>query len=168
MTEAQRRYIRKETGISTALNTAFCLAFGWLIFGGRARIPFSGLDGIGVDLFPTVFMSTLMTTAALTLLTRARIGKGEVQPLAGTGLRLPRLFLVRAVLFGLAAVVAIALPAWLLLSLLNAGAWSFSGMMVMKALFGAAIGLVVSPPILRAALADGAPAGSDVPAGPVG
>lgn len=160
MTDAQRRYIRVETGISTVLNTLFCLLFGWIVFGGRERIPFAGADGVGLDVFPTVFMSTLMTAVALTLLTRARMRKGAVSPIPGSTTRLPRFFLLRAVLCGLAAALLVAAPTYLLLSVLNGGEWTFGGMMAMKALFGAAIGLVVTPPILRAALSDGAPVGS--------
>lgn len=158
MTDAHRRYIRVETGISTVLNTIFCLLFGWIVFGGRERIPFAGVDGIGLDIFPTVFMSTLMTAAALTLLTRARLGKGVVTATSGSPTWLPRFFLLRAIVCGLVAALAIAVPTYLLLSLVNPGEWRFDGMMAMKAAFGAAIGLVVTPFILRAALSDGATA----------
>lgn len=160
MTDAHRRYIRVETGVSTVLNTLFCLLFGWIIFGGREQVPFAGTDGVGLDVFPTVFMSTLMTAVALTLLTRARLRKGAVLPIAGASTRLPRFFLLRAVLFGLLAALAIAAPTYLLLSALNAGEWTFGGLMLMKALFGVVIGLVATPPILRAALSDGASAPS--------
>lgn len=160
MTDAHRRYIRIETGISTVLNTIFCLLFGWIVFGGRERLPFAGADGIGVDIFPTVFMSTLMTAVALTLLTRARLRKGAVTVMSGPPTRLPRFFLLRAIVCGLAAALAIAIPTYLALSLINPGEWTFGGMMAMKALFGAAIGLVVTPFILRAALSDGEPGGA--------
>jgi hypothetical protein len=149
------RYVRIETGISIVLNAVVGAVFVRLMFGGRSTVGLWGTDGLAFDLLPTVFMITLMTTIALTLITRARVRKGAVPPMTDMGPRLPRPAPVRALLLAGAAALAIVPVSVLALWAVWTGPWSYGAVMAFKIAFSALVGLLVTPPILRAALRDG-------------
>lgn len=154
MSPAQAAFIRRETAIGIVLNIVVSAAFVWLMFGGRATIGLWGMDGLAFDLVPTTFMITLMTTIALTFLTRARVRAGGVAALGG-GSWLPAFPPIRGVLLGLVATVAI-VPAIVGLLALGWGRdWSFDEVLGFKMAYGAALGLLVTPIVLRFALRDG-------------
>lgn len=154
MSPVHARYIRIETIVAMVLNAVVGALFVWLMFGGRSMIGLWGQDGLAFDLLPTVFMITLMTCIALTLITRARMRKGAVPPMTGPS-RSPHLLPLRAVLFALTAVVVIVPASVLLLWAVWTGPWSFGAVMAFKIAFSVLLGLIVTPPILRAALRDG-------------
>lgn len=154
MSPVHARYIRTETIVAMVLNAIVGAVFVWLMFGGQSAIGLWGQDGLAFDLLPTVFMITLMTTIALTLITRARMRKGAVPPMTGAS-RLPRLLPLRAVLLAVAAVVAIVPVSVFLLWAIWSGPWSYGAVMAFKVAFSVLLGLLVTPPILRAALRDG-------------
>lgn len=155
MDPVHKRYVAVETAVGVVLNIVVGALFVWLMFGGRARVGLWGADGLAFDLVPTVFMITLMTTVALTLITRARIRKGAVPPMRDSGRPIPGIVPLRALLFALVATVAIVPLSVAILWLVWRGDWSFGAVMGFKIAYCAVLGLLVTPPILRAALRDG-------------
>ena len=155
MDAVHARYIRTETAISAIPNAVIGAAFVWLMFGGRDRIGLWGMDGLAFDLVPTVFMITLMTTVALTLLTRARMRKGAV-PRMTARRRLPRLLPLRAVTLAAVTTLVVAPLSILLLWAIWTGPWSYGAVMAFKIVFCVALGFLVTPVVLHHALCDDA------------
>ncbi len=154
--------LRVETAISIVANTVVSGMFAWGIFHGVAVIPLWGAQGIAVDLIPTVFMITLALTIALTLITRARIRKGKLpRPTWGRidlGLSrlLPDNILLRAFTFAAAMTVILVPLSVLLLVTAGVSEMSFKVFFVFKLIYGAIYAVVVTPPVLLRAFADGA------------
>lgn len=156
MQAVHRKYIRIETGIAIVLNAIVGALFVWILFGGKTQIGLWGDAGLAFDLLPTVFMITLMSTVALTILTRKRLRGGAVPPLTDRGPRLPRFVLLRALLLAAVATIAIVPLSVLALSLVWTAPWSFGAVLIFKIIYSAALGLIVTPVIVTAALRDGA------------
>jgi hypothetical protein len=163
MTDAHRRYVQTETRISIVLSIVLSLVFAWLVFPKTGAIPFGGMGGIAFDLLPTTFMIVLMTTVALSLLTRARKKKGSIASLdlqsveqgrsAKVARRLPGHFLLRAILLAVGA-CAIFLPLMIgVLYVLGVEQMAFWPFMLFKAVYGAFLAALFTPAILLAALA---------------
>lgn len=158
---AHRRYLVGETAISIAVNAAVSAAFAWGLFHDVTEVPLRGVQGIGVDLVPTVFMITLMLTLALTLVTRRRMRAGTLFGLhGGTGAlprplaMLPGNVLLRALVLAL-ALTAMLVPASIaLLAVAGTESMPLGAFVGFKVLYGAALGAVVTPLVLLRALAD--------------
>lgn len=152
-----RRYIRTETLINTTVNTAISAVFVWVAFRGLTSIPLWGNPGLAFDLLPTCVAITLFSTLVLTLLTRARLKRGRVQPLTparGPAAWLPANIVLRA-LTAAFVVTAIAAPLSIaVLKFVGADGASFGQVLVFKIVYGAALSLLISPPLLMRALAD--------------
>lgn len=168
MSEEHEAYVKGETRISIVLSVIISLLFAWAVFPPGGAIPMGGMGGIAFDLVPTTFMIVLMTTIALSLLTHARRRKGAVGVLAleagaphwGVRLarRLPRHFLLRAVALALGA-CAVFIPAMLLiLFIARVSDMAFVPFLLFKAVYGAFLAALFTPPILIAALAWETPA----------
>ncbi|MEE4209054.1 MAG: hypothetical protein V2I43_07300 [Parvularcula sp.] len=164
MTEEHRRYVRTETIVSIILSIILSLVFAWLVFPKTGSIPFGGMGGMAFDLVPTTFMIVLMTTVALSLLTRARKKKGTVSALdlsevpQGRSVvlakRLPGHFILRALALAVGA-CAVFLPLMIgMLTVLNVSEMSFAPFLVFKAIYGAFLAAIFTPTILIAALAE--------------
>ncbi len=154
MDAAHRSYIRRETLIGIVLNTIVSAVFVWLMFRGLDAIGLWGMQGLAFDLVPTTFMITLMTTIALTFITRARLRDGSAPALAPRGWRPPAFPPVRGVLLGLAFTLALVPAAVGVLSLVWRRDWTFNEVLVFKMIYGAVLGAVVTPIVLRLALMD--------------
>ena len=151
-----QRYILIETIISAVLNAIVGTLFVFLMFGGMPQIGLWGEAGLAFDLVPTVFMITLMTTIALTLITRSRIAAGKVAraaPVSG----LPSNPIVRGLLFAVAAALTIApVSAAILYAIWPVtGDWTFNTVLVFKIAYCALLGLLITPTIVRHALRSG-------------
>ena len=150
------RYVMIETILSVILNTIVGGIFVFVMFSGMERIGLWGEAGLAFDLVPTVFMITLMTTIALTLLTRSRVKAGKVAPMRMDS-RLPTNPILRGLVLALTATIALVPASVLILWLIwpTTGDWSFMAVLVFKCVFSAALGLLVTPIIVRNALKHG-------------
>lgn len=154
MYASHKRYIVMETTFSVMLNMAISALFVWLMFGGRDAIGLWGADGLAVDLLPTTFMITLMTTIALTLITRRRVRLNQVAALSDGPLPLPRFFLLRGLVLALAATSVLVPLTVLVLHVLDMPPLRYGAVMVFKLAYGGVLAMVVTPLILIAALRD--------------
>jgi hypothetical protein len=157
MIPMHRRYIFRETAVSVAVNSLLSIVFALLATHGKAAVPLWGVRGMAVDFVPQTFMVSLATTIAVTIIARKRIRAGTVSPLpvdkGGPFVRMPRHPLGRALsIASIAAVVLSPLGAGVL-DILEVTSLPTRSFVMMKALYGAALALLVSPPIVRAALA---------------
>lgn len=160
LSDTHRRYIRSETLIGCVFNAALSVVFAFLIFRGATLIPLWGAEGIAMDLVPTVFMITLIGNLIVTLLTRRRVRDGAVPPLhdseaQGTlARRLPRNALLRVLLAAVTMTVTLVPVSIGVLALVGVEAMPFWPFVAFKIFYGAAVGALSAPTIIRAALAD--------------
>lgn len=147
------RYIMVETLIAIVLNIIVSAVFVFIMFGGMEKIGLWGTAGLALDLVPTVFMITLMTTIALTLIARSRIAAGTVLPDQRPS-RLPANPVLRGLVLAVVATVLIVSVSVAILSALwpVTGDWSFTAVLVFKCAFSAALAIAVTPVIVRHAL----------------
>ena len=147
MTSAHRRYIVIETLISIAINTMISICIAWLIFGGSASVSPRALV---LDAAPQSFMIVLMSVVVPGILTRRRIARGQIAPIAGPR---PRYSLAaRAIAMAMiSAVAGVALHA-VLLGSLTPDVWDLRHAIALKAAYGAALAAAVTPTMLRYAL----------------
>lgn len=153
------RYVRAETVASVVINAAVSAAFVWLIFRGMAVIPLWGSRGLAVDLIPTTFMITLMSTIASTLITRGRLRRSQAPQLAradaGSIARaLPRNLLLRALTLALGATLVLVPLTVAGLILFGIESAAYGNVMLFKIGYGAVLALIVTPAIVRRALLD--------------
>ena len=150
----QQRYLRLQVAAAVPINALLGGVFVWLVFGGQDRIQFWGTTGLAADLVPTTFMITLMTTLGLTLATRAALRSGK---LTGTPYRrAPRNVLLRALTFASLATLVLVPLSVILLWAAWSGNWSYSAVLWFKIAYAVLLGLLITPVIVRSALADGA------------
>ena len=148
-------YIRKETLVSMMINGVLSAVFFLLVFGMAASVPAWGVGNWVFDFLPQSFMITLMSTLVPGALTAKRLKSGEIQ--AGTHVsHLPRSLLLRALLLAaLAAVIGTGLVA-AVVTLTGATALVWLPALGVKVAYGIALGAIVTPFGLRAALSRGA------------
>jgi hypothetical protein len=91
-----------------------------------------------------------------TLLTRQRLGKGQLTALDGRGAPLPANLFVRALGIAIVAVLVAGALHALLLPSLTPATWPFMTALIYKGVYGALLGMAVSRLILPAALRDAA------------
>jgi len=154
LSPAHRAFIRQQSLVAVVANGVISALFVWLFFGGLARVDLWGERGLAFDLVPTVFMITLMTTIGLTFFTRSRVRSGALAQVETTPVRLPRFPPLRGLLLALGFTLVIVPVAVALLALVWGAPWSLPAVYAFKILFGAALGFIVTPVILRLALAD--------------
>ncbi|OYY91633.1 MAG: hypothetical protein B7Y45_01195 [Sphingomonas sp. 28-66-16] len=151
VTAAHRRYIAVETAISVAINVVISIGFVFLVFGGTAHIAAASLIA---DAAPQSFMIALMSTIVPTLLTRRRRAAGVIAARPAVADRRDRALRLRAPLVAAAvAGIGVALNAALFLTLWHDGL-GFAAALAFKAIYGGALGLAVTPPMLRIALSE--------------
>lgn len=154
MTPEQRRYLATETLIAIAFATVLSGVFGWLLFGGRARIPLLGLDGALLDFVPQTFMIALMSVLVPTLLTRRRLSAGKVAALPTPPIRLPAAPIARALLIAALATLVLGGTAAAVLIVLAGEAIAFAPFLILKCAYGALVALATAQIGVTAALAD--------------
>ncbi|HSI16832.1 MAG TPA: hypothetical protein VK980_03625 [Sphingomonas sp.] len=136
-----------ETLISIAINTMISVCIAWLVFGGPASVARRALV---LDAAPQSFMIVLMSVVVPGVLTRRRMARGQIAPIAGPR---PRYSLaVRAIAMAMIlAVAGVALHA-VLLGSLTPQVWDLRHVITLKATYGAALAAAVTPTMLRYAL----------------
>lgn len=154
--EEQARYVRRETWVGCVFNAALSVVFAFLVFRGQSPIPLWGAQGLAVDLIPTVFMITLVGNLIATLITRRRVARGHVAALISTS-PVPwhnKWLPVRLLLWAVALTVVLVPLTVAAFWLLQVHQMDFGPFVVFKAVYGAAVGTLSAPHLLRAALAD--------------
>lgn len=150
------RYVAIETLVGVVINSVLSLGFTLLAIGGRGVVPWWGPGGVAFDFIPQVFMITLATTLATTLIARKRLKAGAVAPLtsadAGWLARAPANPFLRAVLFGLAVAIVLVPASLLALSASGSREMSALNLIMLKVVYGAVLAALLTPPIVRAAL----------------
>lgn len=147
------RYMRRETLLGCVFNAVLSVVFAVLIFRGVEQIPLWGPQGIAVDLVPTVFMITLVGNLIVTFLTRQRVRAGAVPRLIHPT-RWPRRALVRMLLLAVVATAVVVPLSIGVLSALGIESMPFAPFVAFKVVYGAVVGALTAPLVIRAALAD--------------
>lgn len=145
-----RAYLRKQTLISIVITMAISAGFFLLIFGSTNPIAVWAPHNLALDFLPQSGAASFMAALMPALQTRAAIAKGK---LPGTPPSV-RSIVVRAIMLallalGLAGIVIGALQ----LSGIATFAWGTA--FAIKVAYGALLGLVITPPAVRAVLKQG-------------
>ena len=144
-------YVRKETLVSMVINGVLSAVFFLLVFGLPDSVAVWGVANWVFDFLPQSFMITLMSTLVPGALTAKRLKAGVIQP-AAFATRLPRSLPLRAVLLAvLATATGTALVAGLAI-LTGINELGLIPALGFKVIYGIALGAVVTPIGLRAAL----------------
>lgn len=146
-----RRYVRTETTFSTIGSTVVGTVVFMFVFGVFEPVPTRGVGAYAFDFLPQGFMTALICAVAGGGVTRARIRKGAIAPMAGP---VPRIssFWGRGIIYGLAALVLGSLPVAALIMASGIDIMDWSLAVTGKIVFGAAIAMIVTPRALRDAL----------------
>ncbi len=148
-------YVRRETLIGCAFNAVLSVVFAFVVFHGVERIPLWGAQGLAVDLVPTVFMITLVGNLIVTFVTRQRVRAGSVAPLAPPARSwLPRRAVPRMLLLAALTTIVIVPLSVAVLLLLGIDSMQFGNFVVFKIVYGAVVGALTAPLVIRTALAD--------------
>jgi ABC-type phosphate/phosphonate transport system permease subunit len=139
--------LRTERRIGVVINAVLSIGFFLLVFGWRAVAS----RDLAFDFLPQTFGITFLGTLVPSLLTFRRIARGTVVP-AG---RVPSLarHLLRTVACALVATLVLGGCAAVLLIALAPVVLPPAAGIALKALYGSVVGFIVTPPILRMALA---------------
>jgi len=144
-----RALILRETAISVAINIVLSGVFFLALFGYGSRVPVRGWGNLAADSLPQAFAIGLMGSLVPGLLTRHRVRRGTIAPVArSAALPVP----ARALLAAGVAAAVLGGTAMALLLVLAPDTIGFAPALLFKLLFGAAVALIVTPPAIRAAL----------------
>jgi hypothetical protein len=159
MSPVHRRYLLLEQGIGAGVvNLAINAAIAWAMFRGMTTVPLWGDLSIGGDTIGTTFFLPFLTTLFASRAVRGHVRRGRVPALPWgdpPGRRVPRGLAARGALLGVLCVLVVGLPTAHGLDAAGVAAMSFGDFLVFKALFAAVLGMLVTPVVARAALADG-------------
>ena len=148
-----RRHVAREAVVSALINGALSLGFTFLAFSGTGGIPVWGASGLVADSVPQGFMIGLMGSLVPSLLTRRAVLSGRLR--GATAFAAPARHIVIAAL--MSALVAAALLTGLIAGILamkGPHAISFGSALLLKAVFGAAFGALVTTITLSGLLRD--------------
>ena len=155
MTARTRVVLRRETALSVAINVAMAGIMTWLL-ADRAALATGALRSIGFEMFLCTVGPTVMFVPALT------IGMRKLPTPPDLGDAVPRLLAMlptwlpwRTLSVAAVALITLAIPGTAVLSwLLNTAPFTFTRLVIFKLFYGAVYGLVVTPPVVLAALSD--------------
>lgn len=143
------RYIAIEAAVSAAINAVLSIAFTLAVFGGTRLVPASDL---AFDAIPQTFMVALMATLVPTVLTQKRLKTGRVARMTHLSLGLPRSVVGRSLLVAL-LLAAFAWAAHQGLLPMDAS-FAFASVLMVKTLYGALLGAMVTAFAVRVALGE--------------
>ena len=150
-----RGYILAETLVGAAINTAMSLGITWLAFHGHAQVPTHGGLSLVTDAIPQTFMVVLMSVLPVSLLTRARARRGRLLPVAPhLGWTAPSNLAVRALAAAFLAALLGFLGFLALAPVLAPDGVPLGAALILKAIYGAALSILVIPFAAIAALKD--------------
>jgi hypothetical protein len=142
------RYLARETLVSAAINAAISVGFFLLVFQRVDPVPVWGMGNYAFDFVPQSFAIGLMATLVPGLLCRKAIVEGRIAGSSASPVA-PRVMAARAVRNAILAVLAGAGVCALLLWTAGAGALAHTPAFVLKVLYGAALGGLVTRITLR-------------------
>jgi hypothetical protein len=159
---AHRRYLLIEQGVGAAIiNLLLNGAIAWFMTRSLERVPLWGTDvSIAGDTIGTTFLLPFFTCLIVTRLARGQVASGRLPAVAWRReghpamRRLPARTLPRALVLGLATLIAVApVAVWALTAfeVNDLGVWRF---ITFKALFGAVLAAVITPIVALGALGD--------------
>ena len=145
-----RGYVRKQTLISIVITMAISAGFFLLIFGRTNPIAVWAPHNFALDFLPQSGAAAFMAALMPALQTRAAIVKGTLPGTPPT----VRSIVVRAIMLALLALgLAGVVIGVLKLSGIATFAWGTA--FAIKVAYGALLGLVITPPAVRAVLTKG-------------
>ena len=139
--------------IATVFNFFINIGIAWLLYRQVEQIPLWGLKGIAMDTMATAFVLTLLSYYYITLsvwftMKRKWLPIMENYPTVGIVSKFIRLpIVVQGIIFAFLASLLIGCPVILFLFLTNTQSMPYGSFFWYKAIFGAALSLIVSPPI---------------------
>lgn len=139
--------------IATVFNFLINSGIAWVLYRHVDQIPLWGLKGIVMDTITTAFILTLLSYyyIALSVWFTMKIKWLPVienYPTVGIVSKFIRLpIFVQGIIFGILATLLISLPVILFLFLTRTQSMPYESFFWYKAIFGAALSLIVSPPI---------------------
>lgn len=157
--------VRRETINNTVATAVIAALITWLLFRGQKAIdPLSSPPGGIFGILPGTFNFSLLVTIALTLITRGRVSRQALRPLAahegvGLGSWLPHNALARGVLVA-ACLTALLVPTTYIAVRLVTNlewlpqTWSLTGMAVFFVCYFVLLSLLVTPLVVWRALHD--------------
>jgi hypothetical protein len=143
-------YVRKQTLISILITMAISAGFFLLVFGSTNPIAVWAPDNLALDFLPQSGAAAFMAALMPALQTRAAIIKGTLPGTPPTA----RSIVVRAI--GL-ALLALGLGGCVigLLKLSGIAVFPWATAFAIKVAYGALLGLIITPPAVRAVLPKG-------------
>lgn len=167
LTPAHRRFlIRDALLIAAVANAVLNALIAWLVTIGEDEVPLAAVplvEGPSVitDTVGTFFVLTFLTTLAVTTAVWKEMRAGHLTRLPITpgsfAERLPDTRVRRATKLGLLCMLVLGPIAVIVLLLLDYGDISISEFVVYKAIFGVALGVLVTPLIAMVAFGDDPP-----------
>lgn len=167
LTPAHRRFLIRDAVLIAALANAVLNALiAWLVTIGEDEVPLAAVplvEGPSVitDTVGTLFVLTFLTTLAVTTGVWKEMRAGHLTRLSlapgSFAARLPGTRLRRATKLGLLCMLVLGPLAVIVLLLLDYGDISISKFVVYKAIFGVALGALVTPLIAIVAFGDQPP-----------
>ncbi|MBN1603650.1 MAG: hypothetical protein JW915_18710 [Chitinispirillaceae bacterium] len=139
--------------IATVFNFFINIGIAWFLYRHVERIPLWGLKGIAMDTLTTAFILTLFSYYYIALSVWFTIKMKwlpviENHPTVGIVSKLIWLpVIVQGIIFGILASLLIGFPVILFLFLTKNQSMAYESFFWYKAIFGAALSLIVSPPI---------------------
>lgn len=143
-------YVRKQMITSIIISMAVSAAFFLLVFRMTDPIAIGAPDNLALDFLPHTGFASFLAAFIPALQTRAAMARGELPGKAPGVMSV----LLRAILF---AVIGLGF-AGLIIAVLNASAiatFSWSTAFAIKIAYGALLGVIITPPAVRAVLAKG-------------
>jgi hypothetical protein len=167
MDAAQRRWLIRDAGVFTAVvNTALNWLPAWFAVRNLDHVELWSVPFVGTGVYTDTlgsfsglpFVTTLLVTSAIWRDRRAgRLAPGTL-PVSLLPLAIvPDVLVARAAWFSFITVAALALPAAVLLAILAPDGLGHDAFIAYKTVLGVALGLVVTPLIALAAMADPLP-----------
>jgi hypothetical protein len=143
-------YVAKQTLISVVITMAISAAFFLAVFGGTDPIAVWAPDNLALDFLPQSGAASFMAALVPALQARAAIAKGTLPGTAPTiGSIVFRAIMLALLALGLAGIII----ALLKVSGIAQFAWATA--FAIKVAYGALLGLIITPPAVRAVLPKG-------------
>jgi hypothetical protein len=148
------RFTLTQTLISIGFNTVLGMGISGLININKPLIPFWGAGGVAFDFIPQIFMSSLATVIALSLVTRQALKSGGLPLEAGFGrsfLRGPKSIPLRVAFFALLFTLVLTPVAAGGMAVAYPHDLTFPVFLGVKFVTAVCLSLIISPVIVKAA-----------------
>lgn len=162
MSPEHRRYLVVEQGVGAAIvNFVLASLFGWLMFRHLEQVPVWGSSSSVVsDTLGTALLLPLITCLIVTPLARIAVRSGRFEMLEPGRLArwAPRRTVLRAILIGVVCLAILTPLVLLALSKIGAPSLPLRHFLIVKSVFAAAEGALITPVIALLAISGTSPA----------